>query len=199
MRRAVILPAVLAGLGAAAASAEPVTFEIVSQSALVDKVGKTATFTLTFNQAPDFTLVPGDGQANAFQYEIDPNWAGQDDGTGALSFNDIQTIVRGSEIFAGTGLPVRERDGVGGPNAGGWGPVRDVVPFQFNGDKLTFTAPLDSLDDNDGVFRYRVFSTDHGTVSSDVRGAVIPLPAALGIGITVLGGMGVMRRFKRRV
>jgi hypothetical protein len=199
MRRGVILPAVLVGLGAAAASAEPVNFEIVSQNAVVDKVGKTATFTLTFNQAPNFALVPGNGQANSFQYEIDPNWGGQGDPDGAITFNDISSIVRGAEVFQGAGLPIRERDGDGGPTAGGWGPVRDVVPFNLNGQALTFTTPLGSLGDADGVFRYRVFSSDHGTVSSEARGAVIPLPAALGAGIMVLGGMGLARRWKRRV
>ncbi len=198
MRRGVIFPAVLVGLGAAAAWAEPVNFEIVSQNALVDKAGKNATFRLTFNQTPDFALVPGNGQANTFQYEIDPNWGGQGDPGASLSFNDISSIVRGAEVFQGAGLPLRERDGDGGPIAGGWGPVRDVVPFNLDGQTLTFTAPLDSLGDSDGIFRYRVFSTDHGTVSSEARGAVIPLPAAFVAGIAVLGGMGFARRFKRR-
>jgi hypothetical protein len=199
MRRAVILPVVLVGLGAATASAQPVTFEIVSQSAVVDKTAKTATFTLAFNQTPNFALLPGNVQANAFQYEIDTNWSGQTDPTAPLNLNDIFTVVRGAEISSSAGLPLREATGNGGPNAGGWGPARDVVPFDLSAQTLSFTAPLDSLGDADGVFRYRVFATDHGAVTSDVRGAVIPLPAALWTGITVLTGLGITRRIKRRV
>jgi hypothetical protein len=53
-------------------------------------------------------------------------------------------------------LPIRSRDGDGGPGAGGWGPVRDLVTFQVTDEKLTFTADLADLGDTDGIFRYRV-------------------------------------------
>ena len=200
MRRGVVLPAVLVGLGTAAAVAGPVDFQIVSQSVLVDRVGKTATFALTFNQKPDFSLVPGDGQANAFQYEVDPNWAGLDAGGGGVGFDDINAIVRGSEIWEGTGLPIRQRDGNGGePNvSGGWGPVRDIVPFEVKGDAFSFTTSLDDLGDSDGVFRYRVFATDRGRMTSEINGNVIPLPAAVATGLVMLGGVGFARRFARR-
>ncbi len=197
MRRAVILPAIVAALGAVTAQAGPVSFQLVSQSLQVDRAAKNATFRLTFNQAPDFALAPGDGQANAFQYEIDSDWSGG--GSSAdIGFADIDSVIRGSEIWEGAGLPIRQRDGAGGPNAGGWGPVRDAVPFQSSGNTVSFVTSFKDLGDTDGTFRYRVFTTDHGAVTSHASGTTIPLPSAFLSGLTVLGGMGLARRFKRR-
>ena len=197
MRRAVFVPAVLVGLGAAAASGAPVEFQLFSQSVQVDKPAGTATFTILFNQTPDFSGDANTRQPNAFQYEIDPNWNGQPV-TGGISFEQIATVVRGSEIWEGAGLPIRDRDGNGGPFAGGWGPVRAVVPVQINGDTLSFTTKLSDIGDSDGIFRYRLFTSDHGTVTSDVTAVSIPLPAALGTGLTMLGGMGFVRKLRRR-
>jgi len=197
MRRAVFVPAMLAGLGAAAASGAPVDFQLVSQSVQVDKASSTSTFTILFNQTPDFSGNANTKQPDAFQYEIDPSWNGETV-TGGISFEQIATVVRGSEIWEGAGLPIRNRDGNGGEFAGGWGPVRALVPVQVNGDTLSFTTKLGDIGDSDGIFRYRLFTSDHGTVTSDVTAVSIPLPAALGTGLTMLGGMGMSRKLRRR-
>jgi hypothetical protein len=192
MRRAAILPAMLVGFGAAVASADPVDFQIVDQSVHVDKAQKVATFTLTFSAEPDFTAAP---QTHAFQYEVDAGWAGKPDG--GMGFEHITTVIRGGEIWEGNGLPVRNRDGNGGSVAGGWGPARDFIPFELDGQKLSFTTTLGDIGDADGVFRYRVFTTANGTVTSEANGAVIPLPAAIGTGIMMLGALGAKRKLKR--
>ncbi|HEX8522590.1 MAG TPA: hypothetical protein VF669_10070 [Tepidisphaeraceae bacterium] len=196
MRRGVLFPAVLAGLGAAAASAEPVNFQLVSQSVQVDQSAKTATFTLTFNRAPDFSLVSAINQYNTFQYEIDATVPSNNDAT-TIGINEIDAVIRGGEVAQGPGLPIRSTTGNGGPTAGGWGPIVDVVPYNLNFNTVTFTTPLASIGDTDGVFRYRVFTTDHGSVTSDAS-AVIPLPAALGTGIALMGGLSFARRLNRR-
>ena len=197
-RRAIVPAAIIASLGIAggAALGEPVSFELVSHDVQVDRGAQTATFTLTFTRAPNFST-------SAFQYEIDAAWPGLDSagGAGTIDFNSISTVVRGSEIGAGSAVPIRDRDGNGGAGAGGWGAVRALVPFQVQDQNLTFTTALSNIGDTDGVFRYRLFTTDSGQVTSDATGVAIPLPPAVAAGLVTLGGLGfalVLRRQRRR-
>ena len=192
----VIVPAVLAGLGAATLHAAPVDFLIDSQGVSVDQKDKTATFTLTFNRAPDFSADQSNQQPDAFQYELDTAWNGQ--GPADLNFNHIDAVIRGSEIWEGSGLPIRAAQGNGGLNSGGWGPVRDFVPYQLSGETVTFKTTLDDLGDSDGRFRYQVFSTQNGAMTSISTGAVIPLPPAIWTGISMMGGMGFLRKIRRK-
>lgn len=196
MRRYVCVPAVLAaGIGSvclpSAAMGGAETFQIVWHDVDISRDGRTAAFTLAFNRAPSFTvdadLMPGE----AFQYEID---ADADHFDLPLSFDDIDTVVRGSEIRAGdSALPVRERDGAGGPDSGGWGAVRALLPFELDDRTLTFTAPLSAIGDNDGRFRYRLISTEEGSLTSENWSAVVPLPMGAWPGIVMLGALAAAR------
>jgi hypothetical protein len=202
MRRVAMVPAaVIVSLGVGKfATAESVDFQLVSHAAQVDPTGQSATFTLTFNQPPNFLAQPGQSQPNSFQYEVDAAWSGPPAGgvDEGISFNDITSVIRGAEISAGNGLPIRSRDGDGGPGAGGWGPVRDLVTFQVSDEKLTFAADLSDLGDDDGIFRYRVLTTDKGVVTSQATGVAIPLPPALAGGLLTMGGMAVARKLRGR-
>ena len=183
-------------LPAAAARGAQADFVIVDQSVSVDTARQTATFTLVFDEKPDFTAGDRGQQAMAFQYEID---AHDTKLNAPLTFNDIDTVVRGNEIGRGQGLPVRDRDGDGGgPEAGGWGPVRALLPFELTDNTLTFTAGLTALGDTDGKFRYRVLTTENGSVTSEVKAAVIPLPAASLTGVGMLTALGVARVVRMR-
>src|SRR5207248_1105170 len=127
MRRSLISVAVLAtGLGAVRwAHAAEVDFHIIDQSVVVDRPAGTATFTLTFDRQPDFIAIDH-GQGQAFQYEVDVDSTSFDR---PIDWSDIDTVIRGGELFEGRGLPVRDRDGAdGGPDSGGWGPVRALLP-----------------------------------------------------------------------
>jgi hypothetical protein len=196
MRRSIVLPAVLVGLGAASVGrGSAVNFHLVSDSVEVNQPARTATFKLNFDQPPDFIPV-GQAQKDAFQYEIDANHAsfGQ-----PIGYGDISAVIRGNEIWQGNGIPVRQRDGDGGANSGGWGPVRALVPFDLTGSTLTFTASLDTLGDQDGQFRYRLITTDSGTLTGETNGAVIPLPAAVWSGLMMLGGLGAARKLRHQI
>ena len=188
-RSSVFVPAVLAGLsvGATAAYAAPVDFHLVAQDVSVDRATSTATFALTFDKKPNFIAMQGDGQSQAFQYEIDADTATL---TRSIDFSDVDTVIRGSEIFEGHGIPIRNRDGDGGANSGGWGPVRALLPFETDGNTVKFTTDLAAIGDTDGQFRYRVFTTDNGALTGQVVGAVIPLPAPIWTGVTMLGALG---------
>ena len=192
---AVAAGAAMVALPAATARGAEADFKIVDHSVAVDLQKQTATFTLVFDERPDF--VAGDmGQPMAFQYEIDAHDTSLNT---PLTFNDIDTVVRGTEIGRGQGLPVRDRDGDGGgPEAGGWGPVRALLPFELTDNTLTFTAGLSALGDTDGKFRYRVLTTENGSVTSEAQGAVIPLPAASLTGVGMLTALGVARVVRMR-
>jgi hypothetical protein len=199
MRRSMLFTAVLVGLGAVSSVARAHTedFHIVDHSVVVDDVAKTATFRLSFDREPRFFLPHGGGggQPNAFQYEIDVDTATR----GPIAWDGIDTVVRGGEIFAGSEIPIRDRDGDGGSNAGGFGPVRAAVPFDLDGSTLTFTAALSDLgDEGDGHFKYRLITTENGGLTGEVQGAVIPLPAAVWSGMMMLGGLGIVRKIRGR-
>jgi hypothetical protein len=205
MRRSKVVPAaaVLAAAGLGVLSAAPAValadaedFHLVAQTVGVDTDAQTATFTLTFNRVPDFTAAAGGGgQPNAFQYEIDADTHSFDD---PLDFDDLDTVIRGAEIHQGEGLPVRDRDGDGGPNSGGWGPVRALLPFELDDQTLTFTTGLSTIgDEGDGRFRYRLITIDDGALTSDTQGAVIPLPAPVWAGIVMLSALGAARALRQ--
>jgi hypothetical protein len=205
MRRSskLLTPAVLISIGAAsapiAARAESQNFHLVDQSVEVDRTNGIATFSLTFDQHPSFVAIDS-GQLKAFQYEIDAN---STDASKPIGFDQIDTIIRGAEIWEGQGIPVRDRDGNGGAHAGGWGPVRAMLPFSVDEETntLSFSTPLANLGDTDGRFRYRLFTTDNGGLTSDIQAAAIPLPLAAWSGVLLLGGAsagGTIRRQRQR-
>jgi hypothetical protein len=175
-------------------------FRVVAQSVSVDRDAGTATFTLDFDREPRFFLPHGGGgdQPDGFQIEIDADYNMFDR---PIAFDDIDAVVRGAEIFAGDGIPVRDRDGDGGGDrAGGWGPVRALVPFDLDGSSLSFTTGLQTLGDDDGQFRYRLIATDGGALTSEINAAtIIPLPAAAWSGMALLGVAGVATRLKMRL
>jgi hypothetical protein len=196
MRRKMLLPAVLLSLSTGSITrAESQNFHLVDQSTTVDRVNKTASFSLTFDQQPSFVAIDN-SQLEAFQYEIDTN-------TNVLGSTipqkDVDIVIRGAEIWQGNGIPVRDSHGDGGEHAGGWGPVRAFVPFEVSDNTLSFTTTLANLGDTDGKFRYRVITTDDGGLTSVVQGAAIPLPTAAYSGFAMLGLLAVTLRFRRRV
>ncbi len=121
--------ALLAGASISSSDARAATaeFHLIDQSCAVDKTAGTATFRLNFDKAPQFSLPHGGGgdQPDSFQIEIDADHNTFDH---PIEFEEIDSVVRGAEIAAGDGIPVREREGDGGSDqSGGWGPVRALV------------------------------------------------------------------------
>jgi len=191
-----IIAAVTFALAAADASAG---IAIVSQSAKLDRAGDAATFTVIFNQRPDFSIGSGGIPANSFQYEIDAAWTGvaKDKPLDALS-----SVVRGDEIPIAHALRIRSADlhhPDADPASGGWGPVRGTVPFHLSKNTLTFTAPLGLLGDDDGVFAYRLFATNEGTSAGAVEGHVVPLPMGAVTGGMGIAGLAAFEIIRRRV
>jgi hypothetical protein len=63
-------------------------------------------------------------------------------------------------------------------------------------------AALSDIGDSDGVFRYRLFTSDSGRVTAEATGIAIPLPPAVAAGFFTLGGLGfalALRRQRRRI
>ena len=166
-------------------------FQILDESAAVDRARRTVTFRLTFSQPPDLLGVDEFGRvANSFQYEINPDFQFPDPGH-PDPLARIRAVVRGDEVrFTGGNLLRIRNAGIGeidpDPAAGGWGKVRAAVPFDLDGSTLSFTANFDDLKDTDGVLAYRVFSTEFGQTTTLVESALIPLPpAAWAAGLTL--------------
>lgn len=202
MRRSILLSAaVFAAPGfvsiplAGAATVEG--FQLRGQSVDVDRNAGTATFQLTFDREPRFFLPHGGGgdQPDSFQIEID---ADRNTFEQPILFDDIDSVIRGAEIFAGDGIPVRDREGDDGDNAGGWGPIRALVPFELDDTTLTFTTGLSAIGDDDGRFRYRIITTESGSLTGEVSAAIIPLPAAVWTGVMLLGGAGIISKLRKR-
>jgi hypothetical protein len=202
-RRAIIQSAVAACFaifGAVTARAATDDFHLVAQSATVNQGAGTATFRLEFDRTPRFSLPHGGGgdQPDGFQIEVDADYSLFDR---PIGFDDIDAVVRGAEIHSGDGIPVRDREGDGGGDeAGGWGPVRALVPFDLDGSTLTFTTGLQTLGDDDGHFRYRVITTESGALTGEINAAIIPLPTPVYAGLALLGVAGVaVSRLKLRL
>ncbi|MDB5292498.1 MAG: proteinsorting domain [Phycisphaerales bacterium] len=197
-RAAVFLAVCAAGLGAGVASPVWGGLTLVSQSVRADARDREVFFDLTFNHPPNFVTTDVLGRpAEAFQYEIDPASA---DITQS-SFLNIQSIIRGSEIGSGSLLPIRDGFQAStdpSPAAGGWGPIRDKVPFILNGSRLTFAAPFDDLHSLNGYFAYRVFTTNFGTTSDETTSRSISLPPAVQAGTAMLAAIGIAALINRR-
>jgi hypothetical protein len=199
MRRTLFTPALVTGLGITVpslttANAEPVDFQLLSHSCTVDEGAGAATFRLIFDRVPDFSATDHH-QRQTFQLEIDADATNFDR---PIDFSDVDAVIRGGEISRGQGIPVRDREGTPDENSGGWGPVRALIPYTVQAESLTFTVGLSAINDTDGHFRYRVFTTDNGGLTSEAVGAVVPLPLGIWTGLALLGGIGVAGRVRLR-
>ena len=169
-------------------------FALAGHSVEVDNAASTATFRLTFNREPVFFVSEGTA-TDAFQVEIDGDSTSFDQ---PLLFDTIDAVVRGAEISQADGLPIRDREGDGGEGSGGWGPVRGFVPFDLDGDTISFTTAWSLIGDDDGKFRYRIIAIDDGSVTSEVTAAIIPVPAALWGGAIMLSSAGLLHKLRGR-
>lgn len=185
---------------------EQPSFFLVEESVGVDRVRGVVEFQLTFSEPPDFLSVDEFGRpVNSFQYEINPAFTGTALGDGGVG--PVQTVLRGDEIRLTPGRDdLRVRTALGDPDpdpaSGGWGQVRGTVPLDLDGDNtLRFRAGFDLLkEEGDGVFAYRVFTTEHGATTAMVEAVAIPLPPAVWIGGgTMLAAAGgtVLARWRR--
>jgi hypothetical protein len=170
-----------------------------SQSAVANLDTQQAIFTINFNEVPDFFSVDEFGrQADAFQYFIDG------DGNFPFSlgnpvYSELETIIRGGEINIAGDIRVRDVFGVGGPNSGGWGPIRGSVPYTLNGTQLTFSTPLELIGDDDGLFSYELLITEFGSTTDRLTAQSVPEPLTiLGSGVALGIGALMKKRYSKR-
>ena len=126
--------------------------QIVSHVEHYDAATQTFHFSITLNGPPDFFTVDEFGRnKDAFQYWI--TWALHPSDP-FYPYLTPDVLIRGGEINTAGGIPIRDRTGDGGPNSGGWGPIRGVVPYQLIGSTITFDVPQAMLGDPDSRFSY---------------------------------------------
>jgi len=168
-----------------------------AQSAIFDPVTGNVTFSLMFNQGPDFYTVDTFGRAATdFQYFV---YGAPTAGYPA----EFDSIIRGGEIYLGQGIPVRNATpSVPDPNAGGWGAIRTRVPFTVAGASLTFSVPLTLLSDRstDGHFTYTLQTDVYGALNQRVTGqsSVVASPEPSGLPILCGLVMVALLRPRRR-
>jgi hypothetical protein len=183
----------------AAVPAARADFTLVSQGLTIDEKDHLADFSLTFNQKPNFTYVDSDGRpTDSFQYSFDGNFNPAVDGP----YGQPTAIIRGDEIHLDNTIVIRNPNGDGGPNSGGWGPVMASVPFKLIGDTVDFAVPTADLGITDHSYQYQVYSLSSGSLTADQTVSVIPLPSAfysglLGLGLAAGAGMWMRRRVVR--
>ena len=141
--------------GASSAQGE---FVVLDHSVVYSFELETYFFMVEFNVAPDFFIVDEYGrQLYEFQhyvhYEIPFDYGG------------FSVLVRGGEIHINSDIPIRDRYGEGGPNSGGWGPIRDVVPYLLDDRTITFSVPASVIGDPDGIISYRLQLCQYGIMT----------------------------------
>ncbi len=151
-------------------------FSFMSESAVLNPATQEVVFTIEFNQSPDFFTVDSFGrQAHSFQYFIV--------GDSNLPYPaNFDAIIRAEEIHS-TVDEIRIRNSTpsdADPAAGGWGPIRGVVPYRLNGNVLTFSVPLELVSDHhqDGTFVYQLEAYQFGSLTRhiDNQSAGSPIP-----------------------
>ncbi|MDO9310775.1 MAG: hypothetical protein Q7T85_03660 [Nitrosomonas sp.] len=157
-------------------------FGIVRDHVYVNIAAGTSTFTLEFDQIPDFfTLDTFHRQANSFQYFIY--------GDEFLGYPDYySSIIRAEELHTTIDtLRIREASpSSGDEGSGGWGAVIAEVPWSLNESTISFTVNtslLTSFLNEDGVFKYNVEAYEYGGTTSWIHGkyasiSPVPLPPA---------------------
>jgi hypothetical protein len=190
-------PALAVAILVTVAPAARADFALVSQDLTLSKKDDVAQFSLTFNQAPDFTTVDSLGRpANSFQVEFD----GAIDPATALP-TDLTAVVRGDEIHVADTVRIRAPTGDGGANSGGWGPIVGAVPFSLTGSTVSFTVPLEDLGWTGGEWQANVFSLSYGDLTAQQTVSSIPAPPAFwgGLaGLAVVAGLSVRRSMLQR-
>lgn len=187
----VLMSAAITGLSGLPAQA---ALMVDYQSVEVNSTTQEALFTIGFNEVPDFLSVDEFGaQADSFQYFIDADREFPVPGAEGLD-----TIIRGEEIHIAGDVRVRQVSGDGGPNSGGFGPIRGSVPFNLNGSVLTFSTPLQLLGDSDGQFSYALEWYEFGSFRGRSQSGVpVPEPSsALGVFAFGVLGTGLLLKHK---
>jgi hypothetical protein len=166
------------------------SFEILSHNVSVDAISRQTTFTVTFNQPPDFFTADELGRpADGFQFFYDSQ---PTDGEIDFAGDDV-AIIRGVEIRVDHDIPIRDSLNPSGeefPNAEGWGETRGAVDYQLDGAMLSFTTSWELLGETDDVFGYRLFALQEGELTSEVTflsRIVVPLPTPL-----LFGAIGLL-------
>jgi hypothetical protein len=141
----VVVTIALVALATPATATQDIGFTIVSQSAHYDAQKASVTFTVVFNEDPNFLATDLYGrQQDSFQYFIV--------GDASLHYPaNYDSIIRGAEIHV-TRTSIRIRNAYppdgSDPDSGGWGTSRGTAVFALHGRVLRFSTPLRLISDH---------------------------------------------------
>jgi hypothetical protein len=183
------------------ASAGAVSITSIQTATNVDAIS----FTVAFSGAPDFfTIDQFNRQFDSFQiYLFDLR---QDPRDGLIERN-VKSVVRGSEIHLGNGLPIRNvgssevnfGEGHSDYPHNGWGSIRETVQFRLTDRAMTYTASLSTLNVGN-AFGYAFESYRSGSTTanrydcSSDGPCSVPVPAMLWPTALMLMGLFAVRQ-----
>ena len=152
-----------------AKTADPDTpLHIVAESAIYKPANNLVTFTVRFDQHPDFLTTDTFGRPeDLFQYDVlgDPL---------ADYPANFDAIIRIEPRWQSCSRLVIRRSTPPSvdPASGGWGPIRTTVQFKLRGKTLTFTVPLSAVSDHstDGIFSYELDTYYFGSTVDHISG-----------------------------
>jgi hypothetical protein len=126
------------------------------------------TFSVVFDQTPDFYTTDNDGRpADNFQFYVDSvgpsNYFEFYQSTVGEAPHKGKSLIRGETIPEDAQLRIvwLVPDSDSGMN-GGWGTTAAIVPFSLVGPELTFALSISDLQDDDGLFWYYLDTFAYG-------------------------------------
>lgn len=139
---------------------------ILKESAVYHRASGRVTFTVRFDQHPDFYTTDSEGRPeDLFQYYI----VGDPAAPYPTNFDSIirieQPWLSKSQLVIRNSAPSSAD-----PTAGGWGSIRGIFRFSLHGDLLTFSVPLSSIRNRrtPGVFTYELDTFHFGAISENL-------------------------------
>ena len=84
-------------------------------------------------------------------------------------------------------------------SSGGWGSIRDSVPYTLSGNVFSLLVPLELIGDSDGKFSYQLMWTEYGRIGGYIDAETVPEPATIFGSFMALGGLAAFQRKNKQL
>jgi hypothetical protein len=84
-------------------------------------------------------------------------------------------------------------------SSGGWGSIRDSVPYTLSGNVFSLLVPIQLIGDSDDQFSYRLMWTEYGRIGGYIDAETVPEPATIFGSFMALGGLAAFQRKNKQL